>query len=217
VLAVAVAHLDGAAKGAGERAAARHSEHGQGAVEQDGLQLRGAEPRGELGGLDDGAVGQLAQVLEADLDEQHGEQGLGSPAAGRAGGRADGHLDEGGGSTLGRGAGDATTLVGEPLLTYEHVELSGERGAADGVKGAMHHDAPVDRCRRPQLTAVGFAGRCWVCTQVVVGSLAPVPDSAGGGGEPQPGARLDQHRLVTGEHLGSLRLVGAAEQIEMIQ
>ena len=66
VLAVAVVYLDGAAKSAGERAAAGHSEHGEGAVEQDGLQLRGAEPRGELGRLDDGAVGQLAQVAEAE-------------------------------------------------------------------------------------------------------------------------------------------------------
>ena len=90
-------------------------------------------------------------------------------------------------------------------------------GAADGVKGAVHHDVPVDRGRRPQLTVVGFTGRCSVRTQVVVGSLAPVPDGAGGGGEPQPGARLDEHRLVAGEQLGSLRLVGAAEQVEMIQ
>ena len=57
-------------------AAAGHSEHGQGAIEQDGLQLRGAEPRGELGRLDDGAVGQLAQVAEAEVAEQHREQGL---------------------------------------------------------------------------------------------------------------------------------------------
>src|SRR5262245_2389507 len=64
MLAMPVADLDGAAQCPGEGPAMGHRDHGGRAVEQDRLDLGGAQPRGETLRGDDRTVGELAEVAE---------------------------------------------------------------------------------------------------------------------------------------------------------
>ena len=94
VPAVAVADFDGSPEGAGEAASVRHRDHRRRAVEQYGLEVGVAGPLDELAGGDHRAVGELAHLGQRGVADQHGEQRLRAPTAGRSRGRTFRHLDQ---------------------------------------------------------------------------------------------------------------------------
>lgn len=74
VLAVAVAHFDGPSECADETSAMRYRDDGAGAIEQHRLEVGSSEPRRQILGCHDGAVGQLTELAEAvvaQLDTEH--------------------------------------------------------------------------------------------------------------------------------------------------
>ena len=124
--------------------------------EQHGLQQRSVHVRDQMAGVDDGAVGQLAEVGEAVVTQHDGEQRGWAPRALRGGGGAGGHLDQRRGASLRRRTGHTGGLISQVQLTHEAVELGEEGGAAERVEvpveadDAVQHRGGVDGrlCRR---------------------------------------------------------------------
>ena len=140
-----------------------------GTVEDDSLDPRLVQPGHQRTRAHHPAVGQLAHPsLERLVAHQHGEQRLGQAGAGGNGHRLAGHLHQGVGPALGRGAGQVGPAhplshpgLGLGPVGGEQLLLDGLQGPAhdvarDGVEDAVEEPGPSkphDRCTR--------RARCW--------------------------------------------------------
>ena len=105
-----------------------------GAVEDERLHLGAARWGTTSSGADDGAGGQLAQLVDGGLAGEDAQQRFRAAPAGGDGVRAHGHLDQGGGHPFTGGAVHPVMLVLAVQVTFDPAQRFGHGGATDRIQ-----------------------------------------------------------------------------------
>lgn len=199
-----------------------------GRVEHDPFNVDVGQQRDDLGGRDDGAVGELAHHPgEGLVIDQHGDQGPRRPGLATLGGRPRRHLDERISPALRRGAsevigsgrvavlGPGGGRVGLEQGLFDPGQLVQEHRAVDRVEGPPHLHRPTERPRRMHVAAVALAASP-VIVGFGIGQHRPIAHRPPQVTEPKGLGVLDQGGLIGHEPVADSGRVGPAHHIDPI-